>query len=259
MVVAATLERVVARRLPAWVASLAALACLPAHAALQVVVVQGIGGESVYEDEFGAQARAIGEAARGLTDRVQVLSGDQATRSGVQALFRQLAGSLAAEDRIALYSSSAMAASTARNTSSMCVWRGSQRPRPCRHAQCAAGARSAVVATGSSSGALQESLKRDARIVLTATRSGNERNATRFGGEFVAALSDPGGDPDKNGSVSAQEATSRNAASRSSTSATCVLRPSTRCSMENALRALPWRAPVARALLRPAERARRRR
>jgi hypothetical protein len=63
-----------------------------------------------------------------------------------------------------------------------------------------------VVATGSSSGALQDMLKAPQRVVLTATRGGGERNATRFGAEFAAALSDPAADADKNGSVSAQEA-----------------------------------------------------
>jgi hypothetical protein len=44
------------------------------------------------------------------------------------------------------------------------------------------------------------------RIVVTATRSGTERNATRFGGFWVQALADDSADADKNGLLSAQEA-----------------------------------------------------
>jgi DNA-binding FrmR family transcriptional regulator len=51
-----------------------------------------------------------------------------------------------------------------------------------------------------------ESWTADGRTVITATRSGNERNATRFAEHFTAALSSDEADLDKNGLVSAQEA-----------------------------------------------------
>ena len=44
------------------------------------------------------------------------------------------------------------------------------------------------------------------RVVITATRSGGERNATRFGGFWAEALASDEADRDKDGTVTAQEA-----------------------------------------------------
>lgn len=63
-----------------------------------------------------------------------------------------------------------------------------------------------VVNTSSASGAVAELWKKPGRVVVTATRSGTERNATRFGNFWVQALGDEGADADKNGLLSAQEA-----------------------------------------------------
>jgi hypothetical protein len=43
-------------------------------------------------------------------------------------------------------------------------------------------------------------------VVITATKSPFERNVTRFGGQFVAALAEGGADADKDGRVSVLEA-----------------------------------------------------
>jgi len=58
----------------------------------------------------------------------------------------------------------------------------------------------------SSSGEFVKPLSADGRIVITATRSGNEQNATIFAEHFIAALTDPAADTDKNGRVSVLEA-----------------------------------------------------
>src|SRR5690606_5995219 len=44
------------------------------------------------------------------------------------------------------------------------------------------------------------------RVVITATRSGGERNATRFGGFWAEALTSEAADTDKDGNVTAREA-----------------------------------------------------
>jgi hypothetical protein len=44
------------------------------------------------------------------------------------------------------------------------------------------------------------------RVIVTATRSGGERNATRFAGFWAEALTNDAADRDKDGSVTAQEA-----------------------------------------------------
>jgi hypothetical protein len=63
-----------------------------------------------------------------------------------------------------------------------------------------------LVSTGSASGSLADVLKKESRVLITATRSGTERNATRFGGDFAAAFKEPTADTDKSGSINAQEA-----------------------------------------------------
>jgi len=178
-----------------------------AQAALQVVACEGLGGEPAYTAQFDAQVAAVKRAAAVLTDaqHVQVLSGRSCTREAFGALLRQLSGSMVAEDRLALYLighgsfdgeeyrfNMPGADFTGRELQS---WLGGIRARD-----------QLVVVTGSSSGALQELLKSPTRVVVTATRNGAERNATRFGADFAAALADAAADADKNGSVSAQEA-----------------------------------------------------
>jgi hypothetical protein len=63
-----------------------------------------------------------------------------------------------------------------------------------------------VVDSSASSGAATETWSRAGRVVITATRNGQERNATVFMRFFAEALTDPAADMDKNGSVSTLEA-----------------------------------------------------
>jgi hypothetical protein len=66
--------------------------------------------------------------------------------------------------------------------------------------------RQLVVNTTSSSGGSIEDLRRVNRIVIAATKTGSEKNATNFARYFVEALRDPAADTDKNESISALEA-----------------------------------------------------
>lgn len=66
--------------------------------------------------------------------------------------------------------------------------------------------RQLVVNMTSASGAGLEALRKPNRIVITATRSGTEKNATVFARYWVEALRDPSADTDKNESISAIEA-----------------------------------------------------
>jgi hypothetical protein len=58
----------------------------------------------------------------------------------------------------------------------------------------------------SASGEFVKPLSSDNRVIITATRSGNEQNATIFAEHFVTALTDPAADGDKNGRISVLEA-----------------------------------------------------
>jgi hypothetical protein len=66
--------------------------------------------------------------------------------------------------------------------------------------------RVAFVDTTASSGPFLEALKAPGRIVVTGTRTGGERNETRFPEFFTAAFGDPAADSDRNGHVSILEA-----------------------------------------------------
>ena len=60
--------------------------------------------------------------------------------------------------------------------------------------------------SASSSGEFVKPLSAQGRIVITATRSGNEQNATIFAENFIAAMMTDEADADKNGRVSVLEA-----------------------------------------------------
>jgi hypothetical protein len=66
--------------------------------------------------------------------------------------------------------------------------------------------RQLVVNMTSSSGASLTPLQRKDRVVITATKSGTEKNATVFARFWVEALRDPAADADKNEVISALEA-----------------------------------------------------
>jgi hypothetical protein len=63
-----------------------------------------------------------------------------------------------------------------------------------------------VVDSTSASGPFVKALSAPGRVIVTATRSGHEQNATRLGGLVVEALTDPAADLDKDGQTSLLEA-----------------------------------------------------
>jgi hypothetical protein len=66
--------------------------------------------------------------------------------------------------------------------------------------------RQLVVDTTSASGGALQVLERPGRAVITATKSGTEKNSTVFVRYWVEALQDPAADADKSDSISAMEA-----------------------------------------------------
>ena len=68
------------------------------------------------------------------------------------------------------------------------------------------GKRAVFINCASSSGEFIKPLSAEGRIVITATRSGSEQNATVFAEHFIAGLNDFAADADKNGRVSLLEA-----------------------------------------------------
>jgi hypothetical protein len=66
--------------------------------------------------------------------------------------------------------------------------------------------RQLIVDTTSASGGAVSAFERPGRAVITATKSGTEKNATVFARYWVEALQDPSADTDKSDSISAMEA-----------------------------------------------------
>ena len=64
----------------------------------------------------------------------------------------------------------------------------------------------AFINTTSSSGAFLPAVAAPGRTVVTATKTGGERNEALFGGFFVEAFGDAAADADRNGHVSVLEA-----------------------------------------------------
>jgi hypothetical protein len=204
MAVAAALERGMKRLL---LAAVLVGVSSPALAALHVLIVEGLGGEKVYTTQFSEQSAAVRKAMLPLTDNDHLhwLDSKAATRAAIEAAFKSMSVGAGADDRLALFlvgHGSFDGADFKFNIEGPDITGAELKslltkfPSPDQ----------LIVATGSSSGALQELLKSQKRVVITGTRSGAERNVTRFGAEFANALGDATADTDKNASLSAQEA-----------------------------------------------------
>jgi hypothetical protein len=180
-----------------------------AAAATHVMVVAGLGGEPQYDERFAQWSQAMARAsvtATGNPDAVYLLSGEYARREAIEQRLGQLAMTLADGDRFVL----------------VLLGHGSfdgteyrlNIPGPdITGTQLAAlldripkSVPQLVVNATSTSGAVAERWVRPWRIVVTATRNGGERNATRFGGYWAEALTSNEADRDKNGEVTALEA-----------------------------------------------------
>jgi Peptidase C13 family len=207
MAVAPPLERCVKTRNLTVLLVAMLLAPLSAFAALYAVIVEGLGGAEQYASQFHEQVETIKAATQPLATggEVRVFTGDAATRDAIQAHLRSLAGKVRRDDRVAVY----------------LIGHGSfdgeefkfNIPGPDltgqdlrRLLEGLPTENQLLVSTGSASGSLADVLKKESRVLITGTRSGTERNATRFGGDFAAAFKDPSADTDKNGSINAQEA-----------------------------------------------------
>ena len=88
-------------------AFLVLLSVLPAVALaeMHVVVIEGIGGEPRYTEQFGEQIVAIESAARSLTaeNRIRVFRADDVARDAVLQYFEDLKTGISETDQVALY------------------------------------------------------------------------------------------------------------------------------------------------------------
>ena len=180
----------------------------PSFATTFFVTVAGLGGEPDYEQRFTMLATDTDKLLRGAGggDRVvETLKGADATRAKLTASLNRIAAQAKPQDVLVL----------------MMIGHGTfdgteykfNLPGPDISGTELAGllnkipaTRQLVVDMTSASGGATAALKHENRTVITATKSGTEKNATVFARYWVEALRDPAADVDKSGVVTALEA-----------------------------------------------------
>jgi Peptidase C13 family len=184
------------------VALLAAALSLPAET--YYLTVSGLGGEPDYEQRFGMWAKDIDKILKSSPDaKVETLV--DGTREQVRGALDRIAKEAQPEDAVVV----------------MLIGHGSfdgydykiNLPGPDLTASDLAASldripasRQLVVNMTSSSGGSIEFLRRPHRVLITATKTGTEKNATVFARYWVEALRDPAADANKNEVISALEA-----------------------------------------------------
>ncbi|MFL6579091.1 MAG: hypothetical protein ACJ8MR_20875 [Povalibacter sp.] len=190
--------------------SLVAFALVPSavHATTYSLVVSGLGGEPSYEQRFREQAQKIGSAAQRLegdNSTCVVLSGDRATRESLRRELKSLATKAGADDQVILtlighgsfdgtqyrFNLPGPDVTDTDLTSLLDQLKTQQ---------------VLIVNATSASGAVLERWQNSKRILVTATKSGGERTATRFGEFWTAAVSGSEADVNKDDVVTVSEA-----------------------------------------------------
>lgn len=176
--------------------------------AVHYVTVAGYGHEQDYEQRFAGWAKEIDKILRGSgggDSHVVTLSAEAATRAKMTETLAEAAKSAKADDAFVLML-------IGHGTFDGAEYKFNLRGPDIGGIELAAlldripAGRQLVVNMTSSSGGCVSALQRPNRVVITATKTGTEKNATVFARYWVEALRDPGADQDKNESISALEA-----------------------------------------------------
>jgi len=168
--------------------------------------VAGLGGEPDYDQRFTANANDLNKVFKSAVGaHVWTLTGPKATKAALAQAMSEAARQAKPEDDLVLtlighgsfdgevYKFNLVGPDvSAAELAEMCD------KVPAR--------RQLVVDTTSASGGAVAALERPGRAVISATKSGTEKNATVFARYWVEALQDPSADTDKNESISAAEA-----------------------------------------------------
>ncbi len=188
-----------------WLFFVCLLVMNPAAAQTRAIIVSGLGGEPDYEVEFQRHANLLARRLREVSNDVTLLLGDGVDRDIVQTTLTETIARTDVDDALVL----------------MLIGHGSHDGERFRFnvsgkdftatelsgwLEPAAAKRQLVVVTGSSSGAVQAVLEQPGRTVITATRSGGERNTTVFARYFSEALGADAADVNKDHRITAQEA-----------------------------------------------------
>ena len=207
------------RRAPLWLAvACVGLAARTAVAQTYLVVVSGIGGEPAYQERFLVWGSALVEAAEerlGIAeDHVAYFAEDpsrdprirsRSTKANVTAALTDLASRAEPGARIVVVLIGH--GSTVGGEARINLPGPDMRAADFALLLDAFSTQEIVFANlSSASGDWIAALSGERRVVVTATRSGTERDESIFGGYFVAALTEDDADTDKDGRVSVLEA-----------------------------------------------------
>jgi hypothetical protein len=189
-------------------ALLATAFAVPASAATYTFVVAGLGGEPSYEQKFresGAAVAGAAERAAGSTQNVISLSGDEARAEAVKRELKKLASRMNAND-------SAVVVLIGHGTYDGENYRFNLPGPDLTDSELARlfdelPARDQLIINASSaSGAVVERWRKPRRVVITATKNGGERTATRFAQYWAEAVASEAADTNKDQVVTAAEA-----------------------------------------------------
>ncbi len=178
---------------------------LAASASTFYVAVGGLGGEPDYEQRFSMWVREVEMALKPAGAEAKVRTIESATRDQVREALDWVAGEAKPQDAFVLML-------IGHGTFDDHDYKLNLRGPDLTAAELAQlldripAGRQLVVNMTSASGGSLEVLRKANRIVICATKTGTEKNATIFARYWVEALRDPAADTDKNQTVSALEA-----------------------------------------------------
>lgn len=198
------------RLMARWLSVLALASALPqeASAARYTLIVAGLGGEPEYEQRFRESAATIAAAAEKVTgspDRVVSLRAERAQKDSVRREIKALAGRMTEDDLVTI----------------VLIGHGSYDGEEYRFNlpgpdltdrelvqlfDLLPARNQLIVNATSASGAVIERWLRPQRVVITATKSGGERTATRFAQYWAQAVGSEAADLNKDDIVTAAEA-----------------------------------------------------
>jgi hypothetical protein len=183
------------------------LSAIGANADTYYVIVSGLGGEPDYEQRFSAEAKDLNKLFKssGSTVHAFMLTGQDASSARIKETISTVARSAKPQDDFILIligHGSYDGATYKFNLPGPDV-SADEIAEMCNHI---AAQRQLIVDTSSASGGAIQALRHPGRAIVTATKSGTEKNATVFARYWVEALQDPSADTDKSDSISALEA-----------------------------------------------------
>jgi hypothetical protein len=180
----------------------------PTSAATYTIVVAGLGGEPSYEQKFREHAAAVtsaAEKASGSPSNVISLTDNAARADRVRREFKALAGRMTANDTAVIvlighgtYDGDAYRFNLPGPDLTDSDFSRMFDELPARD--------QLIINASSASGAAIERWQKPRRVVITATKSGGERTATRFAQYWAQAVASDSADTNKDQIVTAAEA-----------------------------------------------------